>query len=280
MAPAFTIGVDFGTNSVRAVVVDCADGRAVGTAVAPYASGERGVLLDARDPLLARQYPGDYLDGLTASVRGALAAADGAGGFARERVVGIGTDTTGSTPIPVDGSNRPLALDPRWRDHLAAQAWLWKDHTGAEEAERITETARAHAPQLLAPIGGRYSSEWFWSKAWRCLRVAPEVFDAAASWVELADFVPAVLAGIDDPKQVVRGVCPAGHKAMYSEAWGGLPAKEFPEPSGVVSRKICLDTGLIATGFCPRPVLWLELLPWRTPSSARASSPLSASACM
>jgi L-ribulokinase len=229
VAPAFTIGVDFGTNSVRAVVVDCADGRVVGTAVAPYASGERGVLLDRRDPHLARQYPGDYLDGLTASVRGALAEADPAGGFARERVVGLGTDTTGSTPIPVDGANRPLALEPRWRGHLAAQAWLWKDHTGAEEAERITETARAHAPQLLAPIGGRYSSEWFWSKAWRCLRAAPEVFAAAASWVELADWIPAVLAGVTDPAAIRRCACAAGHKAMYSAAWGGLPPAGFLE---------------------------------------------------
>jgi L-ribulokinase len=225
--PAFTIGVDFGTNSVRAIVVDCADGRAVGMAVARYASGERGVLLDSHDPHLARQYPGDYLDGLRASVGGALAEAETRPGFTRDRVAGIGTDTTGSTPIPVDAANRPLAVDPRWRDHLAAQAWLWKDHTGAGEAERITETARAHAPHLLAPIGGRYSSEWFWSKVWHCLRTAPDVFGAAASWVELADWVPATLAGVTASSAVRRCACAAGHKAMYSAAWGGLPPADF-----------------------------------------------------
>jgi len=227
VAPAFTIGVDFGTNSVRAIVVDCADGRVLGVRVADYASGERGVLLDPRDPHLARQNPADYLAGLRESVRGALAEADGEKGFSRERVIGIGTDTTGSTPIPVDARNRPLALAPEWRSHLAAQAWLWKDHTGAAEAEEITAAAQRHAPQYLAPIGGRYSSEWFWSKIWRCLKAAPEVFDAAESWVELADYVPASLTGVTSPAAVQRCVCAAGHKAMYSASWGGLPSAEF-----------------------------------------------------
>ncbi len=224
---AFTIGVDYGTNSVRAVVVDCADGRALGTAVCDYPSGTEGVLLDPRDPHLARQNPADYLVGLTTSVRGALAQADTETGFSRDRIIGIGVDTTGSTPLPLDGGNRPLALDPRWRDSPAAQAWLWKDHTAAEEAAAITETARRCAPEYLSPIGGTYSSEWFWSKIWHCRKVAPDVFEAAASWVELADFVPSVLAGVTHPGDIVRGVCAAGHKAMYSEGWGGLPSREF-----------------------------------------------------
>jgi L-ribulokinase len=227
VAPAWTIGIDFGTGSVRAVVVDCADGRTVGTAVFAYPSGTDGVILDPRDPHLARQNPADYLEGLEASVRGALAAASGEPGFSADRVIGIGTETTGSTPLPVDARNRPLALDPRWRDRPAAQAWLWKDHTAAAEAAAITETARQYAPQYLAPIGGTYSSEWFWAKIWRCRKVAPQVFGAAASWVELADFIPAVLAGVTSPGDVVRCVCAAGHKAMYSNAWGGLPSAAF-----------------------------------------------------
>jgi L-ribulokinase len=165
--------------------------------------------------------------GLERSVRGALAAAESDPAFSRQAVVGIGVDTTGSTPIPVDRQNRPLALDPRWQANLAAHAWLWKDHTGAEEAAAITRAAREHAPQYLAPIGGVYSSEWFWSKLWRCLKVAPEVFEAAWSWVELADFIPALLAGASDPRALMRGACAAGHKAMYGRAWGGLPSKEF-----------------------------------------------------
>jgi L-ribulokinase len=227
MPPAYTIGVDFGTNSVRAVVVDASDGRTAGTNVFAYPSGEHGVITDRRDPHLARQHPGDYLAGLRTSVRGALAKAERAKGFARERVVGIGVDTTGSTPLPVDAACRPLGLDRRFRKHPAAQAWLWKDHTAAEEAAAITEMARRHAPQYVAPIGGTYSSEWFWSKIWHCLKVAPEVFETAQSWVELADYVPAVLAGVRDPRQIQRCVCAAGHKALYSDAWGGLPDKAF-----------------------------------------------------
>src|SRR3954465_8029132 len=224
---SFAIGIDYGTNSVRAVVVDTADGSIVGTHVFEYPSGEQGVLLDPRQPHLARQNPAAYVGGRRVAAPGALTAAAAAAGFSRERVIGIGVDTTGSTPLPVDAKARPLAIDPRWTKNLAAHAWLWKDHTSAAEALAITETAKAHAPELLAPIGGTYSSEWWWSKIWHCLKVAPDVFDAAASWVELADFVPAVLAGVDDPKKIVRCICAAGHKAMYSESWGGLPPKSF-----------------------------------------------------
>jgi L-ribulokinase len=227
MGRAFVVGIDYGTNSVRAVAVDCSDGRLVGTDVFDYPSGEQGILLDPHDPHLARQNPADYLTGLRAVVRGALDAAEHADGFSRDRVIGIGVDTTGSTPLPVDAHNQPLALDPRWAAELAAHAWLWKDHTSAEEAAAITHAARQHAPELIAPIGGTYSSEWFWAKIWHCLRVAPDVFDAAASWVELADFVPAVLAGVHDPRAIKRCICAAGHKALYSETWGGLPSKSF-----------------------------------------------------
>jgi len=223
----FTVGIDFGTSSVRAVVVDCADGRTLGTAVCDYPSGTEGVLVDPGDPHLARQNPADYVAGLETSVRGALVEADGQKGFSRDNVIGVGVETTGSTPLPVDAENQPLALHPRWRRELAAHAWLWKDHTAAAEAARITETARRCAPQYLAPIGGTYSSEWFWSKIWHCKNVAPDVFAAAASWVELADFIPAVLAGVTAPTDIVRGVCAAGHKALYSAAWGGLPSRDF-----------------------------------------------------
>src|SRR5688500_13227009 len=224
---AYTIGVDYGTNSVRAVVVDCADGRVLGASVFGYPSGDQGVLLHPKDPHLARQNPADYIVGLRASVTGAIAAAERTSGFSAGRVIGIGVDTTGSTPLPVDAQARPLATDPKWERNLAAHAWLWKDHTSAAEAARITEVARQHAPHYLSPIGGTYSSEWWWSKIWHCLNVAPDVFEAAASWVELADFIPALLAGVKDPKLRGRGACAAGHKARYAESWGGLPSKAF-----------------------------------------------------
>jgi L-ribulokinase len=251
----FTIGVDFGSNSARAIVVDDADGQTVGTHVFDYPSGERGILLDPRDPHLARQNPADYVEGLRQAIGGALAAADGAPGFTRDRVIGIGVATTGSTPLPVDAAARPLALDPRWSlpargdSSLAAQAWLWKDHTGAAQAAAITSAAREHAPYLLAPIGGTYSSEWFWSKVWHCLVVAPDVFDAAASWVELADFLPAVLSGVDDARAIVRCVCAAGHKALYSEEWGGLPPASFLER--LDPRLAALRDRLYARAFAP-----------------------------
>jgi L-ribulokinase len=106
-------------------------------------------------------------------------------------------------------------------------AWLWKDHTAMAEAARITELARDHRPHYLAKCGGIYSSEWFWSKVWHCMKTAPDVFQAAYSWVECADWIPSVLAGVTDPMQVRPGICPAGHKAMYHEQWGGYPDKEF-----------------------------------------------------
>lgn len=224
---AFTVGIDYGTNSVRAVVVRCADGEEIGTKVVAYPSGEAGILLDRRDHHLARQHPGDYLVGLERSVRGALRAARRTKGFDAAKVVGIGVDTTGSSPIPVDARNEPLALQPRWSRHLDAQCWLWKDHTSWREAARITEVAAEHRPHYLAKCGNTYSSEWFWAKIWHCLNVAPKVFDAAWSWVELADWVPSVLGGVADPREIQRGVCMAGHKAMYADDWGGLPDKEF-----------------------------------------------------
>ncbi len=225
---SYAIGIDFGTNSARAIVVSCADGSTAGTGVSGYHSGDHGVLTHGSDPHLARQNPADYIGSLGHAITEALSAAEkSTPGFSRAQVIGIGVDTTGSTPIPIDARARPLAIDPDWEGNLAAQAWLWKDHTAAEEAAAITAIAKAHAPEYLAPIGGTYSSEWWWSKIWKCLKVAPDVFDAAASWVELADFVPAVLAGVSNPRDIVRCVCAAGHKAMYSEAWGGLPSKEF-----------------------------------------------------
>lgn len=223
----YTLGIDYGTNSVRALVVRCADGAELGTAVGHYPSGSQGILLDPRDHHLARQYPGDYLAGLEKSVRAALAAARKTRGFDATKIIGLGVDTTGSSPIPVDANNVPLALSPKWRKNLNAQCWLWKDHTSWREAAQITALAAQHRPQFIAKCGNTYSSEWFWSKLWHCHNVAPKVFSAAYSWVELADWIPSVLAGVTDPRQVKRGICCAGHKALYSDEWGGLPDKEF-----------------------------------------------------
>jgi len=227
-AHTYAIGVDYGTNSCRALLVRTADGAETATAVFPYPSGEAGILLDPKDPNVARQNPRDYIDGFIRTVAAVVReAARTVKGFSPEQVVGIGVDTTGSTPLPVNADGLPLAMTPAFRDHPAAQAWLWKDHTGWEEAARITEAARKAKAPYLAKCGGTYSSEWFWSKLWHCERTAPEVFDAAYSWVELCDFVPAFVTGNLQPERMARSICAAGHKAMYGAAWGGLPSKAF-----------------------------------------------------
>ena len=227
MAKHYAVGLDYGTNSCRALIVDLADGRELASAVFPYPSGEAGILLDPRDPNVARQNPADYLAGFKA-VRQALGKARKADpAFDAAQVIGIGVDTTGSTPLPVDAEGTPLALTPAFAGDLNAMAWLWKDHSSHAEAAEITAAARRMRPQYLAKCGGTYSSEWFWSKLLHCKRVAPAVFNAAHSFVECCDWIPAVLAGETRPERLVRGVCAAGHKAMYSEAWGGLPDAGF-----------------------------------------------------
>lgn len=226
MSSQFSVGIDFGTNSVRTLIADVNTGEELATAVWNYEHGEAGVLVDPSDPHLARQHPADYLKGLEISVKKALARAASLG-VTRENVVGIGVDTTGSTPIPVDRNGTPLAFRKEFQNNLNAMAWLWKDHTSHEEAVAITEKARSMRPRYLTRCGGTYSSEWFFSKIWHCKRVDPDVFKAAFSWVELADYIPATLVGNTDPLKLLRGVCPAGHKAMYCEEWGGLPDAEF-----------------------------------------------------
>jgi len=223
----YTIGLDYGTNSVRAIVVDVADGRDVGQAVWGYTHGREGVILSS-DPNLARQHPADYVKGAEMSIVGALAQAKrNRKGFSAKDVIGMGVDTTGSTPLPVDANGVPLAFQKRFAHNPTAMAWLWKDHTGVEEAGEITALARKMRPKYLAKCGGTYSSEWFFSKILHCLRTDPKVFAAAYTWVEIADWIPAMLTGTQHPSQLTVCVCAAGHKAMYNDAWGGYPDKAF-----------------------------------------------------
>lgn len=223
----YTIGLDYGTNSVRALVVNVANGAEAGSAVHVYSHGREGVILSS-DPNLARQHPADYLEGAERTIRAALAAAAKAvKGFKPSQVVGIGVDTTGSTPLPVDKEGTALALTKKFASNPAAMAWLWKDHTGVEEAAEITALARKIRPQYLAKCGGIYSSEWFFSKVLHCLRTSPEVFDAAYTWVEMADWIPAMLSGTQKPGQTKVCICAAGHKAMFNAEWGGYPDAKF-----------------------------------------------------
>lgn len=220
----YALGLDFGTNSVRALIVDCADGNEVGLGVSAYASGDEGVLYDASDHHLARQNPADYAPALQEAVLEATRQA-GQTGFTLDSLVGIGIDTTGSTPIPVSEDGIPLGMQEQFEKDLAAMAWLWKDHTSHREAAEITANALELGKPYLAKCGGAYFSEWLWSKALHCARTAPHVFDAAHSWMEFCDCIPGLLTELGT--SVPRSICAAGHKGMYSDSWGGLPDKEF-----------------------------------------------------
>ncbi|MCX7974383.1 MAG: FGGY family carbohydrate kinase, partial [Candidatus Aminicenantes bacterium] len=224
----YSLGLDFGTNSVRALLINLSNGEEIATAVKEYESGEQGIILDPSEPNLARQNPADYLNSLETVVHDLLQEAKkNYSNFEVQQIIGIGIDTTGSTPLPVDQKGTPLAFYEEFKNNLNALAWLWKDHTSTAEAEEITELAAKEHPEYLAKIGGRYSSEWFFSKILHCLRVDPVVFRAAASWVECCDFIPAVLTGNPNPFQLKRSRCAAGHKAMFNDQWGGLPSKDF-----------------------------------------------------
>lgn len=215
------LGLDYGTNSVRALAVDVATGEELATAVFDYPSGEAGLLLDPKDLHLARQNPSDYLAGFVSVVR------ELGGQVDLSQVIGIGVDTTGSSPLPVMRDNAPLTSDVRFRNDPAAHVWLWKDHTSFAEAAEITSVARVQGQPYLAACGGTYSSEWFWSKLLRFVRTSPAAFAETASWVEVCDWIPSVLCGVSDPKSIKRSRCAAGHKAMFEEVWGGLPSASF-----------------------------------------------------
>jgi L-ribulokinase len=225
---AYTIGLDYGTNSVRCLIVDTTNGNELGTAVHEYETGEAGIILDPADHNLARQNPADYLKGTEVTIKAAITQAKNTDkDFDAKKIIGIGIDTTGSTPIPVDENGTPLSMLDKFKDKPNACAWLWKDHTGHAEAAEITELAEKEHPEYLAKCGQTYSSEWLFSKILHCLRVDAEVFDAAYTWVEHADYMPALLTGNIHPQKIKRCRCAAGHKAMFNDNWGGYPAKDF-----------------------------------------------------
>jgi L-ribulokinase len=224
----YALGLDFGTNSVRALLVDVANGNEIATSIFEYETGQDGVILDPADPHLARQHPKDYLKGLEVSVKEVTAEAKKTDkDFEASQIIGIGIDTTGSTPLPVERNGTPLCFMDEFKDNPNAYAWLWKDHTSTEESAMITELAAKEHPEYLAKCGGTYSSEWFFSKIFHCLRTDPKVFEAAYSWAECCDYIPGILTRTSRPEKLKRSRCAAGHKAMYSDEWGGLPAKEF-----------------------------------------------------
>jgi L-ribulokinase len=219
----YVIGLDFGTDSVRSVIVDPANGTEISSAVAWYPRWKKNLYCNPRNNQY-RQHPQDYLDSMTAVVKEAVKAAPaGTAGS----IAGISFDTTGSTPVFVDRMGTPLAMLPEFAENPNAMFILWKDHTAIDEADEINRLCSEWPIDYSMYEGGIYSSEWVWAKILHVLRADESVRKAAFSWVEHCDWMPAILAGKTDPLTMVRSRCAAGHKAMWHEEFGGLPSEEF-----------------------------------------------------
>ena len=220
---AFVIGLDYGTDSVRAVLVDAGNGAEVAFSVFNYPRWRDGLFCDAGKSQF-RQHPLDYLEGLEQSVKGCLKQA---GPNAAKNVKAISVDTTGSTPVAVDKLGTPLSMLPEFAENPNAMFVLWKDHTATKEAAEINSHAAKFKPDYLKYVGGIYSSEWFWAKLLHVLREDEKVRTTCFSWVEHCDWIPFVLTGGNDIRAMKRGVCSAGHKALWAEEFGGLPEENF-----------------------------------------------------
>lgn len=219
----YVIGLDYGSDSCRSLIVDVTNGEEVGTAVAYYPRWVKGMYCVPEENQY-RQHPLDYLECLEKVVKEALAMAPAG---TAENVIGMSFDTTGSTPVLTDEEGTPLALKPEFAENPNAMFVLWKDHTAIKEADEINELAANSDINYIKYEGGIYSSEWTWAKVTHILRKDEKVRAAAKSFVEHCDWMPAILTGTTKPMDVVRGRCSAGHKAMWHTDWGGLPPEDF-----------------------------------------------------
>lgn len=220
----YTIGVDYGTDSVRSVIVDTQNGEEIASSVFYYPRWKEGKYCNPAKNQF-RQHPLDYIEGLEKTIRDALSNCPPG---VSQNIAAISVDTTGSTPVAVNREGTPLSLTSEFSENPNAMFVLWKDHTAVQEAEEINNLARSWGGIDYTKFeGGIYSSEWFWAKILHVLRDDPKVKEAAFSWVEHCDWIPAILTGNTDPLQLKRSRCAAGHKAMWHTDWNGLPAGEF-----------------------------------------------------
>ena len=221
--PSYVIGVDYGTDSVRSIVVNAATGQELAASVFFYPRWKKQLYCNASENQF-RQHPLDYLEGLESTIKDCV---EQVGPVVAKNIKGIAVDTTGSTPVAVDATGTPLALRPEFAENPNAMFVLWKDHTSVAEAAAINAHATKFDTNYLQFVGGIYSSEWFWAKLLHVLKADEKVAGAIHSWVEHCDWIPFVLTGGTNVSAIKRGVCSAGHKALWSEAFGGYPPDSF-----------------------------------------------------
>lgn len=219
----YTIGLDYGSDSCRAIIVNAETGEEIASSVKYYKRWKEGKYCDPKKNQY-RQHPLDYIEALEESVKEALGNAPAG---TAEQVVGLSFDTTGSTPAFIDKDGQVLALRPEFAENPNAMFVLWKDHTAIKEAARINEVAKRWPIDYTAYEGGIYSSEWVWAKAAHVLKEDKAVAAEAYGWIEHCDWMPAILTGTTKPSDIIRSRCAAGHKAMWLKEWDGLPTEEF-----------------------------------------------------
>ena len=220
---AYVIGVDFGTDSVRSIIVDAHTGEEVAANVFYYPRWKEGKYCNPSKNQF-RQHPLDYIEGLESTIKTCLSKVDKS---VASHIKGISVDTTGSTPVAVDRYGNPLALLPAFAENPNAMFVLWKDHSSVKEAEEINAQATRFKTNYLQFVGGIYSSEWFWAKLLHILREDEAIRNNIYSWVEHCDWIPFLLTGGNSSNQIKRGICSAGHKALWSENFGGFPPDDF-----------------------------------------------------
>ncbi len=223
ISEAYVIGVDYGSDSVRTIIVNANNGKEIVSSVFYYPRWKKQLYCNANENQF-RQHPLDYVEGLEYTIKDCVSKA---GETVAANIKAISIDTTGSTPVAVNAAGTPLALLPGFENNPNAMFVLWKDHTGVNEAAEINAHAQKFNTNYLQFVGGIYSSEWFWAKLLHVLREDAQVTNAIASFAEHCDWIPFLLTGGNDVREMKRGVCSAGHKILWAKDWGGLPPNEF-----------------------------------------------------
>lgn len=219
----YVIGLDYGTDCVHTLVADAETGECIATNIHKFSRWKKGLYCNPIENQW-RQHPKDYLEALEIGVNGALSqcAPD-----VPSQVVGIALDATGSTPAFTDETGTPLAMLPEFADNPNAMFILWRDHTAIVEADEINRLCKCWKIDYSKYEGGIYNAEWFWAKAMHVLREDDSVSSKAYSIVECCEWLPAVLTGVKDSKNIIRSRCAGGHKMMWHKEWGGLPSEDF-----------------------------------------------------